>query len=192
MKSWKNVDGWFDEENELFFLDCVEKLSNPKIFYEVGFWKGRSTCCMGQILKSHTKNTKLYAVDTFLGSDEKIHIDEISKLNSQNLTLLDVFNQNIKDCEVDNIITPVPLSSKDASKKVKNKSIDFLYLDASHGYENVMNDLNNWFPKMKTGSIISGDDYVECWSSVIQAVNDFFESKNMKVEIVRTQWRVLL
>lgn len=192
MKDWKKVDGWFDEENESFFYDCVKKLSNPKVFYEVGSWKGRSTCCMGQILKSLNMDAKIYAVDTFCGSNEQIHIDEILRLSSQNLSLLDVFNANIKECEVDNIITAIPLSSEEASKKVKNESIDFLYLDAAHDYDNVTNDLNYWLPKMKNGSIISGDDYVECWIPVIQAVNDFFAKHDKTVEVVRTQWRVLL
>ena len=192
MKNWKEVDGWFDEENESFFYDCVKKLSNPKVFYEVGSWKGRSTCCMGQILKSLNMDAKIYAVDTFCGSGEQIHINEISRLNSQNLSLIDVFNTNIKECEVDNIITAIPLASEDASKKVENESIDFLYLDASHDYNNVTNDLNCWLPKMKNGSIISGDDYVECWFPVIQAVNDFFEKYDKKVEVVKTQWKVIL
>jgi predicted O-methyltransferase YrrM len=201
MENWKQVDGWFNEENEIFFEDCISKLNNPKIFYEVGTWKGRSTCCMAQLIKRKNINAKLYGIDTFLGSDEDIHRSEINILKSSNLTLLDVFKSNIKNCDVEDIIIPIVSTGTEASKNVKDNSLDFIYLDASHDYESVKEDIETWLPKMKKGSIISGDDYVVCWPGVIRAVNEVFSKMNKNVDIggyvnndnpVGTQWRVFL
>ena len=89
----------------------------------------------------------------------------------------------------------------ESSKKVKDNSLDFIYLDASHDYESVKEDIETWLPKMKKGSIISGDDYVVCWPGVIRAVNEVFSKMNKNVDIggyvnndnpVGTQWRVFL
>lgn len=37
---------------------------------------------------------------------------------------------------------------------------DFIYIDANHSYEFIKRDLDNWYPKLKTGGIFSGHDYV--------------------------------
>ena len=198
MKSWKDIDGWFDEVNEIFYQDCLEKLSNknePKIFYEIGSWKGRSTCCMAELLRKNNISAKLYAVDTFVGSDESAHIEEIERLSSQNLTLFDVFKNNINDCEVDNIVIPIISTSCDAAKNVEDNTIDFLYLDASHDYESVKRDIETWLPKMKEGSMMTGDDYIPHWSGVIRAVDEVFLRIGKTVDFggfLNGQWRVFL
>lgn len=192
MKNWKEVDGWFNEINEKFFDSCIEKLNYPKVFYEVGSWKGRSTCCMAQLLKQKNIPVKLYAIDTFLGSGESIHNQEIENLKRKNLTLYDVFLSNILDCGVDDIVVPIKSTGEEACSKVENNSVDFLYLDAAHNYNSVKNDINMWIPKMKKGSIISGDDYVACWPGVIKAVNEIFKDLEKEVDIFETQWRVFL
>lgn len=40
-----------------------------------------------------------------------------------------------------------------------DKHFDWLYLDAMHDYENVLNDLKAWWPKLRPGGLMSGDDY---------------------------------
>jgi hypothetical protein len=37
---------------------------------------------------------------------------------------------------------------------------DFIYIDANHEYEHNKIDLNNWYPKLKTGGLFSGHDYL--------------------------------
>lgn len=201
MKNWKEVDGWFNLENELFFEDCLIKLNNPKIFYEIGSWKGRSTCCMAQLIQKNNIDAKLYAVDTFAGSGESIHNLEISRLSNQNLTLFDVFKQNINECGVCDVVTPIVSTGCDAAKNVEDSTLDFIYLDAAHDYESVKKDIETWLPKMKEGSIISGDDYAICWPGVIQSVNEIFSEMGKEVDIggytnkdnpIGTQWRVFL
>lgn len=198
MKDWKDVDGWFDEPNETFYQDCLEKLPNknePKIFYEIGSWKGRSTCCMAQLIKKNNISAQLYAVDTFAGSGESIHTKEIARLSTHNLTLFEVFKNNINDCEVDDIVIPIVSTGCDAAKNVEDNTIDFLYLDASHDYESVKRDIETWLPKMKEGSIMTGDDYNSSWTGVICAVDEVFLKIGKTVDFggyINGQWRVFL
>jgi hypothetical protein len=49
--------------------------------------------------------------------------------------------------------------SEDASKKFKDESLDFVYLDANHTLMGVLNDLVLWSPKVRKGGIVSGHDY---------------------------------
>ena len=46
--------------------------------------------------------------------------------------------------------------NKDGSKKSK---VNFDYLDASHEYDDVCNDIDYWKPKVKIGGILAGHDY---------------------------------
>lgn len=48
--------------------------------------------------------------------------------------------------------------SIEASKKFNDSTIDFIHIDADHSYEMILQDLNSWFPKVKTGGIITMHD----------------------------------
>jgi hypothetical protein len=49
--------------------------------------------------------------------------------------------------------------SNQAVKKFRPNSIDFVYIDGDHGYEAVINDLQNWSTRVRPGGIIAGHDY---------------------------------
>jgi predicted O-methyltransferase YrrM len=36
---------------------------------------------------------------------------------------------------------------------------DFIYIDGNHSYDAVKDDLTKWYPKLKKGGLIAGDDY---------------------------------
>ena len=50
--------------------------------------------------------------------------------------------------------------SKDAANLFGDNSLDFIYIDAQHSYEGCKEDINLWWPKLKTGGIFAGHDYV--------------------------------
>jgi hypothetical protein len=69
--------------------------------------------------------------------------------------------------------------SEEAVEKFKDRSLDFVYIDANHDYEHVTMDLNIWCKKVKSGGIVSGHDYARNSRSVIQAVTDFTRAKKI-------------
>lgn len=73
--------------------------------------------------------------------------------------------------------------SVEMAKKVKDESLDFIYLDGDHSYEGVLADLEAWYPKVKEGGLVSGHDYLNSNYGVQRAVLDF--AKGKKVEITR-------
>lgn len=46
-----------------------------------------------------------------------------------------------------------------AAVRFREESLDFIYLDADHSYESVKADLEAWYPKLKRGGLLAGDDY---------------------------------
>lgn len=43
----------------------------------------------------------------------------------------------------------------------KDNSLDFIYIDANHTYEAVKEDIIHWYPKVKSGGIVSGHDFLQ-------------------------------
>merc|ERR1719174_1988363 len=56
---------------------------------------------------------------------------------------------------------PIKGYSMAVSKRFADNSLDWVYIDAGHTYEAVMADLNAWYPKVRLGGLISGDDYAD-------------------------------
>lgn len=173
--NWKDVPGFFD--SDLVYKLAVKSFPEKSIFVEIGSWMGRSTSCLGQLIQESQKDIKVYAVDTFEGSEE--HTDIVKDIENQSTSLLELFKTNISICDVSDIITAVPGKSLDIVSQFEDESIDFIFIDASHDYENVLADITAWYPKLKPGGLIAGDDYAPCWGGVIQAVNEYFNNKTV-------------
>ena len=48
-----------------------------------------------------------------------------------------------------------------AARQVPDASLSFLYIDARHDYEGVLEDLRAWWPKLCPGGLIGGHDWTE-------------------------------
>ena len=48
----------------------------------------------------------------------------------------------------------------EAVKQLEDSSLDFIYVDARHDYCGVLEDLETWWPKLRKGGIMCGDDYL--------------------------------
>ena len=80
----------------------------------------------------------------------------------------------------------------------ENESIDWIYIDGNHSYEFVKEDLNNWWPKIKPGGFMCGDDYIDGKYQVenlnfgiIPAVDEFREKNKSNIdffELIKDQF----
>lgn len=171
------IPGWFVQEN-LFtqmVLSCNDE--NEYHFVEIGSWKGKSSIYMAVEILNNNKKIKFDCVDTWNGSEE--HLD---KNNDSYEPLLEIpnglYDEFLKNIEpVKSVINPIRMPSIEASKLYKDDSLDFIFIDGAHDYFNVKKDVEHWFPKVKVGGYITGDDYA--WPSVKEAVNEYFGIKNI-------------
>ena len=80
--------------------------------------------------------------------------------------------------------------SFDVVKEFEDGMFDFIYIDADHTYEGVKRDLEDWWPKVKSGGIFCGHDYINKAHSsprgpfrfgVAQAVDEFVKANNLNL-----------
>lgn len=72
-------------------------------------------------------------------------------------------------------------SSDDAAKDFKDGSLDFVFIDGLHTYDQVKKDCDNYWSKVKKGGIMIGHDYSRI-DGVYKAVNEFADKHNLKIE----------
>jgi hypothetical protein len=80
--------------------------------------------------------------------------------------------------------------SLNAARRFKDGEIDIAFLDANHNYAEVLKDLEAWWPKIKEGGIMAGDDYATRHPGVPRAVNEFFGKKGISIMLDKDQPRV--
>lgn len=180
---YQNIDGWFDFTN--FYSTIVDRLSDNFVFVEIGVWKGKSISYFAvESLKKNKKGT-IYAVDHWLGSKEhQKNSWAYDPLTESPEALYKEYCKNIDP--IRNYIIDIKNSSEQASKNFTNNSIDAMFIDASHDYDNVCKDIESWLPKLKLNGIMSGHDYN--WKKVKKAVDHCAKKYGFKIKQDRSVW----
>jgi hypothetical protein len=58
------------------------------------------------------------------------------------------------------------------------ENIDFIFIDGHHVYDQVKKDITNYYPKVRSGGIVSGHDFLQVYD-VTRAVYEYFLGKEM-------------
>ena len=187
---YQNIQGWFTFPE--LYKAIINNYSDNSHFVEIGTWKGTSAAYMAVEIINSSKNIKFDCIDTWEGSEE--HLNPTSDFYEPNLVnnknwLYEHFLENIEP--VKHIINPLRKASLDAVSLYEDESLDFIFIDASHDYENVLKDIIAWYPKTKSKTgVISGHDY--SWGpEVKKAVHDFFDPLKLKVQETEGCWVVI-
>lgn len=163
---------WFTYPN--LYKQMVSRFKDGSNFVEVGSWKGRSAAFLAVEIHNSGKKIQLDCIDTFAGSEEHKYPNSSAyePLLLEENGLYKEFLRNI--IPVKHIITPIRLASLEAVELYDDNSLDFVFIDAAHDYENVKADIKAWREKVKLGGILAGHDY--SWSDEVKrAVNESFD-----------------
>lgn len=201
-----DLQGWINEgfEGALARLRDHLAAGSAKTVVEVGSWKGASTCRIAECLKAVAAGADagadagavVVAVDTWLGAPEFYTwgLDDpdrgVSLAPDRGYpTVFYTFTKNVKALGHHDVVAPFPLSSQQAAVVCQHHGVsaDALYLDASHEYEAVLQDLQHWFPVVRAGGMLWGDDY-SSWPGVRRAVDEFAASHGLALEVLDSQW----
>jgi predicted O-methyltransferase YrrM len=67
-------------------------------------------------------------------------------------------------------IIGIEATSEFAADYIKNQSLDLVFIDADHSYEAVVQDIKIWIPKIRSGGIIAGHDYMKDYPDVREGI----------------------
>lgn len=119
---------------------------------EVGTFKGSFS---KQIIQNW--NGTLYMVDVWRGLKDGYIDSSNHLLQSEN-----VYEEAMKNIEgYEDRAVMIRASSEISAKIFNDNSLDFVYIDANHAYDYVVQDIKLWFPKVKIGGYILGHDYID-------------------------------
>jgi hypothetical protein len=79
--------------------------------------------------------------------------------------------------------------SEKAVEEVKDESLDFVFIDANHDYEYVLQDIRLWYQKVKSGGLICGHDYNNKFPGVKRAVKRSFDNYETTYDSVWYRWK---
>jgi hypothetical protein len=183
---YQSVPGWFDYE-AIFDL-MVEEARPGGHIVEVGCWLGKSTCYLGQKAKETGKNLTVWAVDHFRGSDEAPH----REFFAQGRNLYAECMRNLDGAGLLDTVRVLPVESRQGVAALMDIRVESVYLDASHDYNSVWEDILWWKSKIRTGGILAGHDYSSAWPGVMQAVDEANEQREIDKTTSPGSWLVRL
>lgn len=175
---YKKIDGWFNMENQ--YKKLLDHVPINGTFVELGCWKGKSTAFLLTELINSKLPKNIIVVDNFIGSD-KTEVERIVYKDIQKDQAVKEFLKNISPVK-DALLQLFIQDSDIAAENFLNNSVDVIFIDAGHSFENVSADIKAWFPKIKKGGIMAGHDYNESWPGVIEAVNSLLGKENITIE----------
>jgi hypothetical protein len=118
---------------------------------EIGVWKGEYS----EILCKANPNLHLWSVDPW----ELTAFPSKYRGMPDTQAVYDTHYEEAKACLAPYNCTILRLYSMEAVKQFKNESLDFVYIDGNHDFQNCTNDIVEWSKKVRQGGIISGHDY---------------------------------
>lgn len=152
----ENIQGWSTTLELTWLSQIAEKMES---IVEVGAWKGRSTYALASSCPG-----MVYSVDTFEGSEAE---KETFHAEAKNGSVLRTFVENCSGFQNLEVLVG---SSLEAACEFEDGSVDMVFLDGGHTYEEVKADIEAWAPKAR--KILCGHDYTDKRWGVEKAVNE--------------------
>lgn len=148
----------------------IKDFKNP-VGIEIGVAEGYTT---EHLLKT-VDGLSLYGIDPYtdyIDWDENLINSSINKASVLEKT------KNFKN------FTLIEETSDDAAKRFPDESVDFIFIDGLHTYEQVLRDAKNYWPKLGKGGIMIGHDYTRI-QGVNKAANEFASEVNLAIRTAK-------
>ena len=158
-------------------LEVIKYVSNffntkESTMIEIGSFTGESTVIFAREFKT------VITIDPFI---PYLDVRQESALRTYKQDrwnhIEEVFNNRIKPFS--NILH-LKMLSDDAVKEIK-ASVDFVYIDGMHTYDQCKKDIQNYLPLIKATGIIAGHDYSSAFPGVKKSVNELLASPDIVI-----------
>jgi glycosyltransferase involved in cell wall biosynthesis/predicted O-methyltransferase YrrM len=149
------ITGFMVPGQEEYLFNKVKSLPQDAVIVEIGSFQGRSTVAMAYACVD--TNRKIYSIDTWDGNDSDFSERQF----------FEIWQQNIQTNNLGQYVLPLRGYSHDVleqwQKLATGQAIDFIFIDGSHQYTDVLKDFELSFPLVKDGGWIAFHDVINTW-----------------------------
>jgi len=194
LKTYKNVPGWMNDA-EWIFKDCFGIHNDLPLggehFVEIGTLLGQSSIRMAELIKKWNKihpdkkQIRFDSIDTLYFIIHSIRNGEHPPKFLEYINLygtgdiMHILQSQLKQLDLVGLVNYICCDSKYAHHIYRDNSLDFVWVDGGHEPKDIEEDVKNFWPKVKPGGVIAGDDYV--YKAVANRIHIFVD--NHKDEI---------
>lgn len=144
--------------------------------FNIGVEMGVERGLYSEVLCKANPNLRLFSVDAwaaYQGYRDHVSQEELDEIMADAKRRLAPFN-----CEL------IKGYSMDVVKQFEDESLDFVYIDGNHEFQQTVNDIAEWQMKVRIGGIVAGHDYIKRTSPgylmhVPMAIHGYSESYNI-------------
>ena len=141
------------------YIELAKSLPDHANIVEVGSYLGGSVVTLAAALLH--KGARVTSVEPFTGSLN-------GTVDGRHLPVPSEYMHNVKGRFPHLNVNSIQLDSAKASTKFQDGSLDMVFIDGNHDADAVLKDIACWWPKVKVGGILAGDDIG--WAGVKAAV----------------------
>ncbi|MEG4346773.1 class I SAM-dependent methyltransferase [Microcoleus sp. A003_D6] len=149
------IEGFMVPGQEEYLFNKVKSLPNDGVIVEIGSYKGRSTVAMAYACIG-TKR-KIYCIDTWDGND----------IDFPDRNFFEIWKQNLQKNGLYKYVVPLQGYSHQVLSQwielTNGTKIDFIFIDGSHQFLDVLKDFEQSFPLVKEDGWIAFHDVVPTW-----------------------------
>ncbi len=150
----QSVPGLLVDGQEQYLFDRVQSLPEDAVIVEVGAFKGRSTAAMAFACVGTQR--RIYSIDTWDGND----------VDFPERDFFSTWQDNLARLGLQEYVTPLRGQSHEMLSRwneLAGRPIDFIFLDGSHDYQDVLRDFQISLPLVKIGGWIAFHDVIHTW-----------------------------
>ena len=171
----------------------------PRFVVEVGSFLGASAIEMARGLDAVYPDDRapfVMAVDTWLGDSYMWGQKRTTRCKGCDQPYFDLLHSrdgmpmlyyqflfNVAHAGMHHRVVPFPIAANEAARLLdwKGWRPDLVYIDASHGALDVLQDLEHYWHLLRCGGAVFGDDFH--WTTVRAAVESFAGRRNLTLEV---------
>lgn len=147
---------WFNNPiNSRYYLPDLLALMN---LYGEGVEVGACEGFFSEALLQRSTLRMLYLVDPWKVFPKEVYVDTTNVSQEEHEKNYINCVERLKPFRTRSSV--LRMTSMEAVLQFDDNSLEFANIDANHRREEVVKDLNAWYPKIKKGGIFSGHDYL--------------------------------
>lgn len=157
------IEGYLSSEQQEYLYSRVRSLPDNAQILEVGSFCGLSTAIMAFACVG--TNKKVYCIDTFFGNDGAM---------GRSVPFFDIWRTNLKRYDLLQYVLPFHGYSADVLREHADfPEFDFIFLDASHEYIHIAQDIQLAYPRLKVGGYMALHDVELGWPGPWRAWREY-------------------